>query len=493
MASFCAHYHEKTKYSPEGIARSSRQLEWDSQPIPYKEYLTGQKIDLKSYLPGQNTGEDQPADPSGELGRISKLLYLTYGITAVVPYPGRPFYMRVAPSAGGLYPAEVYLVSRGTPGFPAGLYNYQVLSHSLIHFWDKPAFAALTEDCFNHPALVHTDLVLVVTGVFFRSAWRYEDRAYRRIFLDTGHLLGNLDLAASLSGLNLRLIGGFNDDRLAQLLFLDPGEEGPLCVAALCADAMPLGPTALPSPTCDTFPSLVAGQLLGYLHQVSKMEQPIAPPQPSQREDKYNFPFCLKVSMQTSPIDWQYSLGETIVRRRSTRQYTGEDLTLDELKALLNFTYQTNDYKAQGLAANPDYFDLSLLETFIAVTGVEGLEEGCYYYAPETQELRQVRFKNFRREIHYLCLGQDLGRDAGAVIFHTADLAVAVARYGERAYRYLHLDAGHLGQRLNLAAVRLKLGVSGIGGFFDDQVNEVLGIPEREAVLYITTLGRPAG
>ncbi|MFN3428693.1 MAG: nitroreductase family protein, partial [Candidatus Sericytochromatia bacterium] len=67
----------------------------------------------------------------------------------------------------------------------------------------------------------------------------------------------------------------------------------------------------------------------------------------------------------------------------------------------------------------------------------------------------------------------------------------AVAAYGDRAYRYLHLDAGHLGQRLNLAAIRMGLGVSGIGGFFDDQVNELLGIPEREAVLYITTLGRP--
>jgi SagB-type dehydrogenase family enzyme len=84
-----------------------------------------------------------------------------------------------------------------------------------------------------------------------------------------------------------------------------------------------------------------------------------------------------------------------------------------------------------------------------------------------------------------------LGRDAAAVIFHTADLKKAVDKYGDRVYRYLHLDAGHLGQRLNLAAIRLNLGVSGIGGFFDDQVNDILGIPIDEAVVYITTLGRP--
>ena len=130
------------------------------------------------------------------------------------------------------------------------------------------------------------------------------------------------------------------------------------------------------------------------------------------------------------------------------------------------------------------------IETFVAVTGVEDLEEGCYYYAPKTQELRQIRFKNFRDELHYLCLGQELGRDAGAVVFHTADLQKAVEKYGDRAYRYLHMDAGHLGQRLNLAAIALGLGVSGIAGFFDDLVNEVLGIPNDEAVLYTTTLGR---
>ena len=105
--------------------------------------------------------------------------------------------------------------------------------------------------------------------------------------------------------------------------------------------------------------------------------------------------------------------------------------------------------------------------------------------------MRQIRFKNFRRELHYLCLGQELGRDAAAVVFHTADLEKAVTKVGDRAYRYLHMDAGHLGQRMNLAAIHLGLGVSGIAGFFDDQVNEVLGIPSDEAVLYITTLGRP--
>jgi len=202
----------------------------------------------------------------------------------------------------------------------------------------------------------------------------------------------------------------------------------------------------------------------------------------------------LKISTQIEPIDWGENLEglqETILKRRSTRGFNGEEITLDELKELLSFTYQSQDYWRQDLEANPDFFDLNLVSTFIAVSSVTDLEEGCYYYAPNSQELRQIRFKNFRKELHYLCLGQELGRDAAAVVFHTADLRQAIKLYGDRAYRYLHMDAGHLGQRLNLAAIYLQLGVSGIAGFFDNQVNEVLGIPEDEAALYITTLGRP--
>jgi len=64
-------------------------------------------------------------------------------------------------------------------------------------------------------------------------------------------------------------------------------------------------------------------------------------------------------------------------------------------------------------------------------------------------------------------------------------------RIGDRAYRYLHLDAGMVGQRLNLAAVAKGLGASGIGGFFDDHTADMLGIPRQQAVVYATVLGVP--
>ncbi|NJN73402.1 MAG: SagB/ThcOx family dehydrogenase [Limnothrix sp. RL_2_0] len=494
-----AYYHQQTKYDPETIAQRGKQLDWSQQPSAFKAYKIGTSYDLKPYL------ELDKNEPDWEA--LSYMLLLSYGLTAKIPIMGGKYmYLRSAPSAGGLYPAEIYLISRGTKLLPAGLYHYQPQTHNLLRFWDDHCWSDLQDACFRHPALEKTQIALVTTAIFYRSVWRYEDRAYRRIFLDTGHLLGNINLAGAMQGFRPHLIGGFGDRLMNELLYLDGEEEAVTSVIALSPDprSSSKGQTTLPSPVDMEYPEITEGNLLPTLHRASEIiaKASVPPRQPNVLEDKYNFPFCTKIALTSesaedryeSRIDWGEDLEEleeTMLKRRSTRNYTGEDLTLNELQQLLNFTYHPENYIEQGLTSDPDYFDLSLIETFVAVSGVEGLDSGCYYYAPKAQELRQVRFKNFREELHYLCLGQNLGRDAGALIFHTADLKQAVARYGDRAYRYLHLDAGNLGQRLNLAAIQLGLGVSGIAGFFDDQVNEVLGIPDDEAVLYITTLGIP--
>jgi SagB-type dehydrogenase family enzyme len=509
--SLAQHYHDRTKYDPETLHTKSQPLDWSRQPSPFKEYKIGMPFDLRSYLEDRS---EYLADPTEQFWhRLSRFLYYSYGITGVIRTLDEPHYLRAAPSAGGLYPAELYLISRGTPLLPPGLYNYQARQHALMHFWESDVWTTLQSGCFWHPALEATQLALVVTGVFERSAWRYQDRAYRRIFLDSGHLLGNLALSASIQDFRTHSIVGFCDRVLNDLLYLDDRQESTLAVLPI-ADLkqinqhLPRHQTALKSEmTCNYSPRIPDGQVLDALHQATQIpmhDRAVSWQLPEvgvDRPDKYNFPFCLKIDMKSRPIRWQnkaddlmgsnlIGLEETLVNRRSTRGYTGADLSFNELKAILDFTYHPEHYIEQQMDHAPDYCDLNSVETFIAVTGVTGLEPGCYYYAPHVEELRQIRFKNFRQELHFLCLGQELGRDAAAVVFHTADLTAAIDRWGDRAYRYLHLDAGHLGQRLNLAAIRLGLGVSGIAGFFDDQVNEVLGIPADEAVLYITTLGR---
>lgn len=503
--SIAQHFHERTKYDPETVANNPYEPDWNHPPDPFKEYRLGKTYDLKAHLMSR---EAYPNAEEHQWRRLSRLLFCTYGLTLrLMTQQGNPVYLRAAPSAGGLYPAEVYLISRGTPLLPAGLYHYEPQTHRLLNFWESESWTELQTACFWHPSLDQTQMALVITAIFQRSAWRYQDRAYRRIFLDSGHVLGNVELAAAMTDFRPHLIGGFVDEAVNELLYLNPEQEGAIAIISLAdrlqiQENLPLAPTALPSTTTTQFPNLSDGELLPYLHQCTQLTpaqepaplKPIAPPVALPPIDKYNFPFCLKVSTVSPPLSWGEHLDgleKTMLQRRSTRAYSGQNLALKELNLLLDFTYQPQHYLDQDLDPCPDYFDLSLIQTFIAVSGVEGLEAGCYYYAPTANELRQIRFKTLRRELHMLCLWQNLGRDAGAVVFHTADLKQAVEKYGDRVYRYLHMDAGHLGQRLNLAAIQLGLGVSGIGGFFDNQVNDVLGIPPDEAVLYLTTLGRP--
>jgi SagB-type dehydrogenase family enzyme len=504
--SIAQHYHERTKYDPQITASKNQQgLDWTKQPVPFKEYKIGTTIDLRPYLQQEESAFANDSD-SQWWQRLSKLLFCSYGLTAKIPSMG-PVYLRAAPSAGGLYPAEIYIVSRGTPQLPPGLYNYQCRSHSLMHYWESEIWQRLQDACFWHPSLENTQLAIIITTVFYRSVWRYEDRAYRRIFLDSGHLIGNLELAGSVTNFRPHLIGGFVDSAVNDLLYIDPLNEGAIAVLPL-ADLLEVnqnlstGCTALPSSTETDYPNIPDGELLKYFHKATEIKQTSVQNKNASEikeektlSDKYHFSFCDKISIAIStPVNWGQKLEQlelTMLRRRSTRAFSGGNLTFDELKRLLDFTYQSQNYIDQSLDIAPDYFDLNLIETFIAVSGVDGLDAGCYHYEPKAQELRQIRFKNFRRELHFLCLGQELGRDASVVLFHTADLKSAVAKYGDRVYRYLHMDAGHLGQRLNLAAINIGVGVSGIGGFFDDQVNEVLGIPPAEAVLYITTLGKP--
>lgn len=506
MSSVAEYYHEQTKYTPEGISRGGRGLDFARQPVPFKDYATGTGYDLTRYLPeGDQLRSDtdlaawRAALPPEEraLAELSHLLYFTNGITAVIPYAGQPFLMRAAPSAGGLYPTEIYLAAHGHAMLPDGLYNYQVRDHTLLHFWSGDPRKRLSEAAFGHPDVARADLVAIFTGVFYRSAWRYEDRAYRRILLDTGHVIGNMALYAPLVGRRAVPVGGFVDQAVDDLLFLSPDEEGSLALIALLpADASPSepqAPTALPGIRHGRREA-PEGQRLLALHEASLIapgEQPSAvepgaavPVEPAHK-------FHVGEPLAAPPLSWDDDLGPTILKRRSTRAYSGEGLTREELARVLDFAYR-HDLAAAAETGAPALFAPHLLETFVAVHDVAGLDPGCYHYDPAARSLRQIRFTALRDKVRYLALGQDLAGAAGAVVIHTADLPRAVGLYGDRAYRYLHLDAGQLGERLNVAAIRLGLGVSGIGGFFDDEVNDLLGIPEREAVLYLTTLGRPS-
>ena len=500
-------YHEETKYHEREMRKFQRQIDWNAQPPPYKEYATEKKVDLLPYLPFHHNplnGEPlasldtEVVDPFG-LNEISRLLYFTHGVTAVLQYTsGQTLHMRAAPTAGGLYPTEIYLATRGISALSDGIYNFLAKEHALVPAWEGDFWDAFERHCLGHEAIGQSQMLLVLTAVYQRSAWRYQERAYRRILLDTGHILGNLALYAPKEGFVPCPIGGFVDTSLNRLLFLEEAAEGVLAVVAL-PRRDEIDPDHIlwraPAASHRRAPLAHHTTLHLELHRASSiLPEALAAVTPTSTAEE-----TLDVSERTDAQDVIVlppvipgiadKIEQTILRRRSTRAFTGEAFFLDEMASILNFAYLPDP------AASPALFAPALLETYLIVQKVIGLSAGAYrlasHGAPEGMRLTRLVGGDFRAQTQHFCLGQELARDAAVVVVHVAHLKVALAQYGDRAYRYLHLDAGHIGQRLNLAAVYRGLGASGIGGFYDDEVNGLLGLSLDHIVVYITTLGRP--
>ncbi len=509
-------YHEATKYHPETVGNHPG-LDWAKMPVPFKVWDTEAAVALAPYLPfDPNPFTGEAAGPeaviSDGLGLVSRWIYHTCGITALVPQEPRPLFLRANPSAGGLYPAEIHLIAHGYAGLEDGLYGYDLQGHRLVPLWSgADIHAGLVEACYGNAAVAAAPLSLVVTGVFERSRWRYQERAYRRILLDAGHLIGNAGLAAHALGGRTHATTAFADEAIETVLRLDPDTEGALAVVSWSpGQGVSERPnwTALPSPTG---PAQVDPPLLDALHRQSRLprQRPAlvarGETQELALEQRYGWsggtalraiavPATSLAAPATGVAPALSGLAGDplglIRTRRSARSFTGKSCSLAQLAEVL---LAAIDPVEAGLGRQPA-FDRSQLMTFVAVNAVDGLAPGVYYLAPDTFALRLVRTvvqEQMQAGVRFLCLGQDLGGDAAFVVVHTADLAAAVRANGDRAYRLLHLDAGIIGQRLDLAAIGTGLGASGIGGFFDDHITDQLGVPREQAVVYLTCVGVP--
>ncbi|MBI3598882.1 MAG: SagB/ThcOx family dehydrogenase, partial [Nitrospirae bacterium] len=236
-------YHQETKYAEREMGKHEKKLDLRQQPVSYKEYHSETRFSLIPYLPFQNnpfTGE--PIGPTAALteevpitrAQLSRLLYFTNGVTGILRYPnGQSLLLRAAPTAGGLYPTEIYLAVRNCSYLEPGIYNFQVKDHALVLAWEGDYWNAFEKYCMGHEAISRSQFFILFTAVYQRSVWRYSERAYRRILLDTGHLLGNLIAYAPQEGLTPCPIADFFDASLNALLYLDKSKEGVLAVVAL--------------------------------------------------------------------------------------------------------------------------------------------------------------------------------------------------------------------------------------------------------------------
>ncbi len=200
-----------------------------------------------------------------------------------------------------------------------------------------------------------------------------------------------------------------------------------------------------------------------------------------------------KIVLPEPERDGGTPLWRTIRQRRSVRNFGPEALSLPELSQLL-WAVQgvTGRINAFALRAAPSAGALYPTETYLIVNSVAGLEPGIYHFDAENHALACLRKGSFAREASAAALGQHMAARAAVVFLWSSVFDRAKWKYGQRAYRYVYLDAGHIAQNLALAAVALGLGSCQIGAFFDDELNELIGLDgENESVIYLSVVGRP--
>lgn len=184
------------------------------------------------------------------------------------------------------------------------------------------------------------------------------------------------------------------------------------------------------------------------------------------------------------------SLEEAIRRRRSVREYSDEPLSLEELARLLFYGLGVTGSLEYKRAA-PTAGGLTPIEAYAVANNVEGLERGLYHYDAINHRLHLLQRGDLRRRTAEACLHQDFLADAATVLVLTAVHRRTAWKYGERAYRYVLLDAGHAAENIQLEAAALGLGSCPIGAFFDDELNRLLGLAEEEEfVLLAIAVGR---
>lgn len=487
-------YHARTAHSYLSIRQSTHTLDWETKPFLFKVYPDLPVTPLPREFP------PPPGDALEALGgwegsgggltleSLASLLFFTAGLTRRKTYAGgEEFHFRAAPSTGALYQTEAYLVAGDLPGLAAGVYHFSPGDFCLRRlragdFRGELAAAAADDGVAGAWATI------VLTAIYWRNAWKYEARAYRHLFWDSGTMLANLLATAAALGVRARVLTLFVDERVNRLLGLDPLREGSLELVPLGAGAPPpagLAPEPITPRVVPLSASEVDFPLLRRIHEASSLSTPaevgamrhVGPPggRPAPA-GLLPLPEPLRAAGR--------SLAETIMRRASTRQFARRPIGARDLSTTL--FYATRGIPADFLGAP----GRRLVDLYLIVNWVEGLEAGAYCYWPEAHGLELLEAGDFRRQAGYLCLEQALGADASAAIFFLADLGPILERFGNRGYRLANLEAGIIGGRSYLGAYAQRFGASGLT-FYDGEVVRFFSPHARgKDALFVTVLGR---
>lgn len=379
-----------------------------------------------------------------ELDGLARLLHLSAGITrTTVNRDGVRLLFRAAGSAGARFPLELYVaVPHGHEGsVPPGVHWYDPEAHALVAVGRPPSGAAP---------------VIVVTGIPWRTGWRYRERGYRHIYWDAGTMLAQLLALADAAGLAPRLFTTFADAEVAGLVGADGVSELPVAVVALGAGDPALHPSA------DALPG----------HHDA---------------DGVQFPLITEAQRAGD----REALGAEIVRGAavSVGSTPASEGPIDEVIAGKGSIRRLRQDRPVGVELLRDAMALSMrgvdVPHWIGVNAVDGLAPGIYHWPDLDHALRTAESEDaMREELYGAALEQGLARDAAFVVMSGVDLAGV----DDHRYREVQLLAGLVEGRLHLAAGALGAAASGMT-FRDSDLPPLVG--DGVAGLLWTCVGVP--
>jgi SagB-type dehydrogenase family enzyme len=195
------------------------------------------------------------------------------------------------------------------------------------------------------------------------------------------------------------------------------------------------------------------------------------------------------IDLPDPQLESAVSIEEALLKRRSVREFLDKELSILQISQILWSAYGLTD-KEKGFKTAPSAGAIYPLDIYLVINQEsDDLSQGVYKYDSQNHKLGQISNKLIRKELTDLALGQDSLRQAPIVLVITGDYQKTINRYGERAHRYVHMEAGHVSQNVYLQAVSLNLGTVVIGAFDDQSVNSLLGLPKNITTLYLMPIG----
>jgi hypothetical protein len=369
-----------------------------------------------------------------DLPHLSRLLHLSAGVVRTAERPYTTWLFRAAGSAGGRFPLELYVSVPDGFAVPAGVHWYHPQEHALLRVGPPP----------------HGDVpTIAVTGVPWRTGWRYRERGYRHVFWDCGTMLAQLLAAAESAGLAPRLYSRFPDATLRALVGADGVHEWPVAVVALGDGAPALEPSG-PAAAGDVdaapleFPLVTAAQRAGERDALGPAWNDGAP---------------VGIRVHGASV-------EAVVLARSSQR------RMDASRGLSESVLRTClDAALRGVE----------IPHFVVVNAVDGVEPGVYRW-PDLEA--PAHAGSLRHKLYRVCLEQGLPRDAAFVVIGATD----VAALDDRAYREAQLAAGLVEGRLHILAYALGASASGMT-FVDSEMRTLLD--DRLDGLLVTCVGAP--